>query len=279
MNDVVNDVRLNLPNLTEMLSVFAINLFTAIAIVVAGWLLSRWLEGRLTRYIERRSGIDYDYTPSLARVVRFVVMAIAIVAALGRMGVQTASITALVGAAGLAIGLALQGTLSNVAAGMMLMLLRPFKVGQGVDIGGTGGTVTDMGLFTTRITTWDGVVVYIPNGTVWGGKIMNYSQAGRRRFELVVGISYKDDVARALQVMREVVAADPRVLVNPSPVIATKELTDLSVNLMAQFWTAAADLLPTKFEITRKIKERFDEEGFTVPVRSLDFAVSQVDGT
>lgn len=267
------------PNFTALLSAFAINLFTALAIIAVGWLLSKWLEGRLTSYIERRSGIDYDYTPSLARLVRVIIMAVAVVAALGRLGVQTASITALVGAAGLAIGLALQGTLSNVAAGMMLMLLRPFKVGQGVDVAGTGGTVTDIGLFSTRITTWDGVVVYIPNGTVWGNKIMNYSQAGRRRFDLVVGISYKDDVARALQVMREVVTADPRVLANPAPVIATKELTELSVNLMAQFWTAAADLLPTQFELTRKIKERFDEEGFTMPVRSLDFSLPQADGT
>lgn len=271
--------RLNLSAIGAMLSTFAVNLFTAIAILVAGWLVSRWLERRLTRFIERRSGIDYTYTPALARVVRVAIMAIAIVAALGRLGVQTASITALVGAAGLAIGLALQGTLSNVAAGLMLMLLRPFKVGQGVEIAGTGGTVTDIGLFTTRITTWDGVVVYIPNGTVWGGKITNYSQAGRRRYELTVGISYKDDVARALQVMREVVAADPRVLVNPAPIVATKELSDVSVNLMAQFWTAAADLLPTQFAITRTIKERFDEEGFTVPVRAFDLTQPPVDGT
>jgi len=266
-------------NLAAMLSRLAINLATAAVILVLGWLVSRWLEGRLTVIIERRSGLDYDYTPSLARVVRFVVMGLAVIAALARLGVQTASITALVGAAGLAIGLALQGTLSNVAAGIMLMVLRPFKVGQGVEIAGTGGTVTDIGLFSTRITTWDGVVVYIPNGTVWGGKIMNFSQAGRRRYDLVVGVSYKDDVARALQVLREVVTADPRVLANPAPLIATKELTDTSVNLMAQFWTASADLLPTQFEVTRKVKERFDEEGFTMPVRSLDFTLHPPDGT
>lgn len=266
-------------NLVAVLSRLAINIFTAAAILVLGWLVSRWLEGRFTALIERRSGIDYDYTPSLARVVRFVVMGLAVIAALARVGVQTASITALVGAAGLAIGLALQGTLSNVAAGIMLMVLRPFKVGQGVDIAGTGGTVTDIGLFSTRLTTWDGVVVYIPNGTVWGSKIMNFSQAGRRRFDLVVGISYKDDVARALKVMREVVTADPRVLANPAPLVATKELTDTSVNLMAQFWTAAADLLPTQFELTRKVKERFDEEGFTMPVRQLDFGLRPPEGT
>lgn len=266
-------------SLTSMLSRLAINLFTAAGILVLGWLLSRWLEGRMTALIELRSGVDYDYTPSLARVVRLVVMGLAVIAALGRIGVQTASITALVGAAGLAIGLALQGTLSNVAAGIMLMVLRPFKVGQGVDIAGTGGTVTDVGLFSTRLISWDGVVVYIPNGTVWGSKILNFSQAGRRRFDLVVGISYKDDVARALKVMREVVTADPRVLANPAPLVATKELTDTSVNLMAQFWTAAADLLPTQFELTRKVKERFDEEGFTMPVRNLDFTLRPPEGT
>ncbi|HZJ10461.1 MAG TPA: mechanosensitive ion channel domain-containing protein [Trueperaceae bacterium] len=270
---------LDLPSLRAMLASFAIELFTALGIVLIGWLISRWLEARLTRYIERKSGLEYDYTPSLARLVRVVIMSLTVIAALGRMGVQTASITALVGAAGLAIGLALQGTLSNVAAGIMLMLLRPFKVGQGVDIAGTGGTVTEVGLFSTRLTTWDGVVVYIPNGTVWSSKIMNFSQAGRRRFDLMVGISYKDDVARALQVMREVVTADPRVLSNPAPLVATKELTDTSVNLMAQFWTAAADLLPTQFELTRKVKERFDEEGFTMPVRALDYTLRPPEGT
>lgn len=273
------DGGLDLAALASMLSRFAIDMLVALAILALGWVVSRWLESRLTLYLERRSGIDYDYTPSLARTVRVVIVGLALIAALGRLGVQTASITALVGAAGLAIGLALQGTLSNVAAGIMLMLLRPFKVGQGVDIAGTGGTVTEIGLFSTRLVSWDGVVVYIPNGMVWGSKISNFSQAGRRRFDLVVGISYKDDVAKALTVMREVITADPRVLANPAPLVATKELTDTSVNLMAQFWTAAADLLPTQFELTRKVKERFDEEGFTMPVRSLEYVTRPPEGT
>lgn len=260
---------MELSELTAVLSNLAIRLLIALGILIVGWLAARWLEARLTAAIERRTGLDYDYTPSLARVLRGVIMGLAIIAALARLGVQTASITALVGAAGLAIGLALQGTLSNVAAGIMLMVLRPFTVGHGVNIAGTGGTVTDIGLFTTRLITWDGVVVYLPNGTVWGNKIMNYSLAGRRRFDLVVGISYQDDVARALKVMREVVTADPRVLSEPVPVIATKELTDISVNLMAQFWTGASDLLAAQFDLTQRVKERFDEEGFTMPVRRL----------
>src|SRR5690606_32587641 len=162
----------------------AINVLAAIAILVVGWVVGSWLERQAAKAIVRASGVDSGFTPALAKVVKYVVVALAVIAVLGRFGVQTASITALIGAAALTIGLAMQGTLSNVAAGIMLLALRPFKLGDGVDIAGTAGQIADMGLFTTRLVTWDGVVVYLPNSSVWGSRIMNFSQAGRRRYDL-----------------------------------------------------------------------------------------------
>lgn len=259
-------------NVGPALSRLAINLFTAALILVVGYLLARLAERLTRRLVERSTGARFDYVPALARIARGLVLALAVVAALGRLGVQTASITALVGAAGLAVGLALQGTLSNVAAGIMLMSLRPFKLGDGIEVAGTAGTVTDIGLFITRIVTWDGVVVHLPNGSVWGAKIVNFSQAVRRRFDLVVGVSYQDDMSRALTVLREVVTGDPRVLTHPAPVFTTRALTDLSVTLVAQYWTTASDFLATQSDLTRRVKERFDAEGITIPTRQVPVA-------
>jgi len=264
-------VELGLPwsGIGPALSRLAINLFTAASILVVGYFLAKLAERLTRRAVERSTGISFDHTPTVARIARGVVLALAAVAALGRLGVQTASITALLAAAGLAVGLALQGTLSNVAAGIMLMTLRPFKLGDGIEVAGTAGTVTDIGLFMTRLVTWDGVVVHLPNGSVWGSKIVNFSQAVRRRYDLVVGISFHDDVSRALGILREVVTSDPRVLTHPEPVITTKGFTDISVSLMAQYWTTAGDFLATQSDLTKRVKERFDAEGITIPSRPV----------
>jgi len=259
----------SLSDLGPALAQLAINLLTAALILVAGYFLGRLAERVTRRAVERATGVTFDHTPTLATIARGAVLALAGVAALGRLGVQTASITALVGAAGLAVGLALQGTLSNVAAGIMLMALRPFKLGDGIEVAGTAGTVTDVGLFMTRVVTWDGVVVYLPNGSVWGAKIVNYSQAVRRRYDLVVGIGLHDDVQRALDIMREVVTSDPRVLTHPEPAFMTKGFTDISVTLVAQFWTTASDFAATQSDLTKRVKERFDAEGITIPSRPV----------
>jgi len=253
----------------------AINVVAAVAILVVGWFVGSWLERRTTVIIRRTSGVDTGFTPALAKVVKYFVVAIAIIAVLGRLGVQTAGITALIGAAGLTIGLALQGTLSNVAAGIMLLALRPFKLGDGVDIAGTAGQITDMGLFTTRMVTWDGIVVYLPNSSVWGSRIMNYTQAGKRRFDLTIGLAYEDDIGRALQVLREVVGSDHRVLADPAPTYAVKELSDSAVTLLARLWTVPGDLQSVQFDLGRAVKERFDAEGLTIPVKRFDLAIVQ----
>jgi len=256
----------------------AINVLAAIAILVVGWVVGSWLERQAAKAIVRASGVDSGFTPALAKVVKYVVVALAVIAVLGRFGVQTASITALIGAAGLTIGLALQGTLSNVAAGIMLLALRPFKLGDGVDIAGTAGQIADMGLFTTRLVTWDGVVVYLPNSSVWGSRIMNFSQAGRRRYDLTIGIGYEDDIGRALKVLAEVVEADTRVLVDPAPTYAVQKLADTAVTLLARYWTTAGDFQNAQFDLVRAVEERFDAEGLTIPVKRFEIGVMKGSG-
>lgn len=270
--DVFN---IDMSNWPAVLLRVGINVLVAVVILVVGWVVGSWLERRTTGIIRRTSGVDTGFTPALAKIVKYFVIALAAIAVLGRFGVQTASITALIGAAGLTIGLALQGTLSNVAAGIMLLALRPFKLGDGVDIAGTAGQIADMGLFTTKLITWDGVVVYLPNSSVWGSRIMNFTQAGRRRFDLNVGLAYGDDIGRALQVLSEVVGSDTRVLVEPAPSYVVKELSDTAVTLMARFWTKAGDLQDAQFDLVRAVKERFDAEGLTIPVKRFDLAVVQ----
>jgi len=256
--------------LTELWVQYGLNVVGAILILIVGWVVAAWVS-RLARAGLSRSGrVDTTVSVVLSRAVRWLILAFTLVAVLNRFGVQTTSIVALLGAAGLAIGLALQGTLANVAAGIMVLMLRPFRLGDAVDIGGTGGTVEDIGLFTTRITTFDGVVVHVPNGQVWGEKIQNYTQAGKRRYDLVVGIGYGDDIGKALNAMRAVVSSDERVLADPEAMYVVTELGDSAVNVMARYWTAPADYWNARFELTRAVKERFDAEGINIPFPQRD---------
>ncbi len=209
----------------------------------------------------------------LGRLARWAVLAFTVIAVLGRFGVQTTSLVALIGAAGLAIGLALQGALSNVAAGVLLLALRPFRVGDAIDIAGTAGVVDDMGLFVTRLTSFDGVPLFLPNSSVWGKQVSNYSQAGQRRNDLIVGIGYGDDVAKAMAVLQELVAGEERALEDPAPLVAVESLGDSSVNLLLRYWTGAGDFFATKLDMTRAVKERFDAEGISIPFPQRDLHV------
>lgn len=247
-----------------------LDLVAAAAILVVGWTLAGWLGAMVRRTAGRSGRLDATVVAVLGRLARWTVLAFTLIAVLNRFGVQTTSIVALLGAAGLAIGLALQGALSNVAAGVLLLALRPFKVGDAVDIAGTAGVVQDVGLFVTRLTSFDGVPLHVPNSTVWGKQISNYSQATRRRTDLVVGIAYGDDIGGALDTLREVVAAEPRALTDPAPMVAVESLGDSSVNLLLRYWTEPADLFATRLDLTRAVKERFDAEGISIPFPQRD---------
>jgi small conductance mechanosensitive channel len=252
-----------------------VNVVAAVAILVVGWIVAGWAGRMVQKSTERNERFDRTLATIFARVVRWGILAFTIVAVLGRFGVQTTSLVALLGAAGLAIGLALQGALSNVAAGVMILGLRPFRLGDAVDIGGTLGTVEDIGLFSTRLKTFDGVVVHQPNSNIWGAEIKNYSQAELRRVDVPVGIGYGDDVAKAMEIAQGVLDAEERILDEPATLIAVDSLGDNAVNLLVRGWTKPADFLATKLDLTRQIKLAFDEAGIGIPFPKRDLHLIQ----
>jgi len=247
-----------------------LNVVAAVAILVVGWVVAGWV-GRLVRSSTKRNErLDATLVSVLARMARWGVLAFTLIAVLDRFGVQTTSLVALLGAAGLAIGLALQGALSNVAAGVMILGLRPFRIGDAVDIGGTIGAVEDIGLVVTRLRTFEGVPVFLPNNRIWGNEIKNFSGADQRRIDLTVGVGYGDDLDRALAALHAVVAAEPRVLADPEPLVKVNGLGESSVDLLVRVWTLPADFLATRMDLTKAVKERLDAEGISIPFPQRD---------
>jgi small conductance mechanosensitive channel len=198
------------------------------------------------------------------------VLIVVLVTVLSQFGVQTASIIAALGAAGLAIGLALQGTLQNIAAGIMLLVLRPFKVGEYVEGGSVSGTIQEIGLFATEVKTVDGLFVLAPNSELWSSPVTNFSRNATRRFDLTIGIGYNDDISKAISVYRELVAADSRVLDTPEPYYFVSNLGDNAVDITARIWMRTPDWFKTTRDLTEKAKLRFDEEGISIPFPQRD---------
>jgi len=209
--------------------------------------------------------MDETVSGFLASLAKYAIMIVTIIAVLGQFGVEATSLVAIVGAAGLAIGLALQGTLSNVAAGVMLLIFRPFKVGQFVDIGGHAGTVKGITLFVTELDTGDNVRIIIPNSAVWGSSIKNFSFNETRRVDLVFGIGYGDDIDKAMQVIKATIEGDDRSMNSPEPVIAVTSLGDSSVDILVRVWCKAGDYWGLNWSLLKNTKEAFDKEGISIP--------------
>jgi len=242
-----------------------VNVLVAAAILIA----ALWLSGFAKRHIVKL-GLKYEELDDtlflfLASLAKYAILAIAVVFVLSRFGIQTTSLVALLGAAGLAIGLALQGTLSNLAAGVMLLGFRPFKIGDYVDVGGHSGTVKAITLFTTEIATGDNIQITIPNGDIWASSIKNYSYYDRRRCDIVIGVSYDTDLKKAEAALRKVIAADERALKDPEPFVKVTNLGDSSVDFTLRVWAMADDFWNMKHSLTREIKEAFDREGIDIP--------------
>jgi small conductance mechanosensitive channel len=218
----------------------------------------------------KRGSIDASLTPFFESTAYYLVLTVTVIAVMNLFGIETTSLIAVVGAAGLAIGLALQGMLSNFAAGAMLLIFRPFKLGDYVEIGGSGGTVAQIGAFTTTLHTPDNVVVMIPNSDVYGQAIKNYSANDTRRVDLVMGISYDDDIGVAIAVRQGIVDGDDRVLADPAPQIAVAELGDSSVNIVVRPWCNGSDYWALKFDLTRALKEGLEAEGCSIPYPQRD---------
>jgi small conductance mechanosensitive channel len=226
-----------------LLTTYSLDVLGAIAILVIGWIAASWA-ARVTRTaVDRASWMDVTLKPLASSIVRYFVLIVTVVAVLSQFGVETTSVIAVLGAAGLAIGLALQGTLSNVAAGVMILVLRPFKVGDYVEAGGRAGTIKDVGLFSTELATPDNIFISVPNTAIIGGAITNFSRHGTRRIDIIVGIGYGADIDHAFDVLGKLTSADSRVLKDPAVHLSVRELVDSAVNLGLMFWVNAADYL------------------------------------
>ncbi len=261
----------------EVIIPYGLNIVGAIVILIIGWLIAGWASKRVRKACDKSERIDMTLTPILTQTVKVVILLVTVIAVLNRFGVETTSLVALIGVAGLAVGLALQGTLSNFSAGVMLMLFRPFNVGDAVNISGVMGVVDEIGLFSTKMHTFDNIYMVIPNTNIWGANISNFSTNPTRRVDMVFGISYTDDIDKAMKIIREALNADERVLKDPEPMVAVGELGDSSVDLFVRPWTKASDLWPTRFALIKDIKERFDKEGVSIPFPQRDVHFYQAE--
>ena len=249
---------------------FGLEIAAAFAILVLGWWLARHVQKLILRTLDRLPRMDATLKPFLSSLARYTIIAITLVAVLARLGVQTTSIIAVLGAAGLAVGLALQGTLQNIAAGIMLLLLRPFKVGDYIDAGGIAGTVDEIGLFTTDMTTYDGVYRSVPNASLWNTSILNYSRLPTRRMDIPVGIAYEDDVEKAMTLLLDHLKHDSRVLSNPAPQVLVTGLGESSVDLSLRCWSERTDFWTLKFELNKNAKLCLDAAGISIPFPQRD---------
>jgi small conductance mechanosensitive channel len=265
--DQINEIK---DTLIPALVKYGLEIVGGIVILIVGWIIANWVSRRVARYLERSEKIDSTLKPIFVTGTKVLILVFTVLAVLSKFGVETTSIIALVGTIGLAIGLALQGTLSNIASGIMLLVLRPFNIGDAVDLNGTMGVVDEIGLFVTEMHSFDNIYISMPNSKVWGNKIENLTKNPTRRVDMEFGIHYDDDMQKAKSIINEIVSNDERVLAEPEPLIAVGTLADSSVNIRVRPWTQNENVWPLRYDLTQRIKERFDEENITIPFPQRD---------
>lgn len=274
MNDQIKNIS---DLLLQYLMTYGINVLGAIVTLVAGYLVAGWLSRLTDRAVRKVEKIDPVFHELPGKIVRIAVLVFTLIAVLNRFGVETTSLIALLGAAGLAVGLALQGTLSNVAAGVMLFVFRPFKVGDAVRIGGEVYIIDALGFFLCRAHLPDGPAVFLPNSGIWGQTIINLSVTDQdiRRIDEKYGIAYGDDINKALAILHRVAAEDQRILRDPAPLIKVESLGDSSVNILFRVWTARADWWDTKLDLVQRCKEGLEAGGCSIPFPQRDVHLHQ----
>ena len=256
---------------------YAVNIVAAIAIIIVGMIIARIVSNGVNRLLVARH-IDATVADFLSALVRYGVIAFTIIAALGRVGVQTASVIAVLGAAGLAVGLALQGSLSNLAAGVLLVTFRPFRTGEFVDLGGVMGTVQNVQIFSTTLKSADGKMVVVPNGKIIASNIVNFSREPIRRNEFIIGVAYDADVDQVIDLLREVVEADERVLKDMGIQIGLNELAASSLNFVVRCWSKSGDLQNVYWDLMKNFKRTLDAHGIDIPYPQMDVHLHQVKG-
>jgi small conductance mechanosensitive channel len=252
-----------------------ISLVSALIIFIAGWWTAKFLRDLLVKLMETRK-VDAMLVSFTGNLIYLVLIAFVVIAALNKLGVQTTSIIAILGAAGLAIGLSLQNSLSNFAAGIMIILFRPFKVGDFVEAAGISGFVDGIQMFFTQLKTPDNKTITVPNSSITSSIITNYSAMDKRRVDLVFGISYNDDIRKAKAILQDILDKEERILGDPEPIIAVSGLADSSVNIIMRPWVNTDDYWKVYWDLTEIVKIRFDEEDITIPFPQRDVYLHQV---
>jgi small conductance mechanosensitive channel len=253
----------------ELFTVFGVKILGAIVVFIIGRWVAKAFANLMRKIMDKRE-VDPTVTKFVGNLTYFALLTFIVLAALGLLGIQTTSFIAVIGAAGLAIGLALQGSLANFAAGFLLILFRPFKVGDFIDAAGVAGTVEAIQIFTTQLATPDNKTIIIPNAKLTGDNIINFSAKGTRRADMVFGIGYDDDIDKARGIISDILSNEERILKDPAPQIAVSELGDSSVNFVARPWVNAQDYWGVVFDVTEAVKKRFDAEGISIPFPQRD---------
>jgi len=275
---MMNEAGLGNLDLTQLSMDLVTELGLKLASAVLIFVIGRWIAKAILRVAQRvmaRAELEQTLSRFLGNLLYVLLMTVVIITTINQLGVQTTSLLAVLGAAGLAVGLALQGSLANFAAGVLIVAFRPYKVGDYIEAGGTAGTVEAVQIFTTILKSPDNRRIIVPNAQMMAGTITNYSANDTRRVDLVAGVSYADDLDKVRRILKEVVAAEPRVLAEPAPTIAVLELADSSVNFVVRPWVNSADYWPVYFELTEQIKKRFDQAGVSIPFPQRDVHVYQ----
>jgi small conductance mechanosensitive channel len=258
-----------------MLMPWAIRIGIALAIFIVGRWIARWLTST-ARKVMTRSSMDKMLINFLGNIIYMVLLLAVVMAALDHLGIQTTSLLAVFGAAGLAVGLALKDSLSNFSSGVMIILFRPFKVGDFIEAGGATGVVEEVRIFATIMKTGDNREIIVHNSQIYSGTITNYSAKSTRRIDLVFGIGYDDDIAKAKRIMDDIMKQDDRILADPAPAVAVAELADSSVNFNVRPWVNSGDYWPVRADLLEKIKLAFDANGISIPYPQQDVHMHEV---
>ncbi|RZM87734.1 MULTISPECIES: small-conductance mechanosensitive channel MscS [unclassified Escherichia] len=264
-----------LVNNQALLLSYAVNIVAALAIIIIGLIVARMISNAVNRLMISRN-IDATVADFLSALIRYAIIAFTLIAALGRVGVQTASVIAVLGAAGLAVGLALQGSLSNLAAGVLLVLFRPFRAGEYVDLGGVAGTVQSVQIFSTTMRTADGKIIVIPNGKIIAGNIINFSREPARRNEFIIGVAYDSDIDQVKQILTDIIQSEDRILKDREITVRLNELGASSINFVVRAWSNSGDLQNVYWDVLERIKREFDAAGISFPYPQMDVNFKRV---
>ncbi|CNF80356.1 small-conductance mechanosensitive channel MscS [Yersinia intermedia] len=273
--DGINEASTWLVDNQDLLIQYAVNLVAALLILTVGSIIAKVVSRMLGRVMKLR-GIDVTVADFLAAMARYSILAFTIVAVLGRLGVQTASVIAVIGAAGLAVGLALQGSLSNFAAGVLLVAFRPFKAGEYVDLGGVAGTVVQVQIFSTTLRTVDDKIIVVPNGKIIANNIINTSREPNRRTDMVIGVAYDADIDVVKKVLGDIIAADKRIMHDKGVTVRLNEMAASSLNFTVRVWTTNGDAMEVYWDLMESFKRALDANKIGIPYPQMDVHLHQV---